>query len=196
MILTQRSSLFRNGYAFTMAEFVIALGAGVILVAALIILTGGMGRTLLSITSQITHNQNAGNGIEVILSRIQMANFASNDPSGNALTLSFDDDPEVDSDGDQVTWNDQNHFERFGYVPVGTNWNVIENNFIFYATNITSTISNIVVPSSVRKLPGQSIFYVSNNTVWINFGLLTTNATPFSQAVEIRTKGTFRNKLK
>ena len=52
-----------------------------------------------------------------------------------------------------------------------------------------------MVPSTVRKLSGQNIFFVSNNTVWINFGLLTTNQSPFSQAVEIRTKAVFRNKL-
>ena len=181
--------------AFTVMEFVIATGLTVLMVGALMVLSTGMGKSIVSITSQATYNQNAGNGIEVIINRVQLANFASNSPSGNSLTLSFDDDPEVDSNGDGITWNDQDHFEQFMYKSTGTNWDSANDNFIGYKTNKNVARTNIVVPSTVRKLSGQNIFFVSNNTVWINFGLLTTNQSPFSQAVEIRTKAAFRNKL-
>jgi len=180
---------------FTVMEFVITTALTLMAVGALLILSTGMGKSIVSITSQATYNQNAGNGIEFIVDRIQLANFASNSASGNRLTLSFDEDPDTDSNGDGITWNDQDHFEEFIYKSTGTNWDSANDNFIGYKTNRNVAWTNIVVPSTVRKLSGQNIFFVSNNTVWINFGLLTTNQSPFSQAVEIRTKAVFRNKL-
>jgi hypothetical protein len=166
-----------------------------IAVGALLILTTGVGKTLISITSQTGYNQSAGNGIEFIIDRIQLANFASNSTGGETLTISFDDDPETDSSGDGITWNDQDHFEQFVYQSSGTNWASPSDNFIGYKTNRNVAWTNVLVPGTVRQLSNQKVFFVSNNTVWINFRLLTTNQSPFSQAVEIRTKAAFRNKL-
>jgi hypothetical protein len=177
-------------------EFVIATALTTLAVGVLVILSSGLGQTILSITSQMSHNQNAGNGVEFILSRIELANSASNDASGNVLTLSFDDDPDVDSNNDSLSWNDQDHFEQFIYRSSGTNWNSDADNFIYHRSNTNSAASNIIVPSSVRGLTGSKIFKVSNNVVFVNFRLLTTNQSAFSQNVEIRTRGIFRNKLK
>jgi len=179
----------------SLVEVFVAMSLLVIMVGALLILSTGVGKSLISITSQATYNQNAGNGIEFIVDRIQLANSASNSSGGETLTISFDDDPETDSNGDGITWNDQDHFEQFVYQSSGTNWGSCSDNFIGYKTNRNVAWTNILVPSTVRQLSSQKIFFVSNNTVWINFGLLTTNQTPFSQAVEIRTKAAFRNKL-
>jgi hypothetical protein len=179
----------------SLVEVLTAMSLLVIMVGALLILTTGVGKSLISITSQATYNQNAGNGIEFIVDRIQLANFASNSAGGETLTISVDDDPDTDSNGDGITWNDQDRFEQFIYQSSGTNWGSASDNFIGYKTNRNVAWTNILVPSTVRQLSSQKIFFVSNNTVWINFGLLTTNQTPFSQAVEIRTKAAFRNKL-
>jgi hypothetical protein len=183
-------------HAFTLVEYVITIGLTVLVFGALAIFSEGTGRALVSITNQSSDNQSVGNGIELMLSRIRLANWASNDSTGNTLTLSFDDNPDVDSDGDGKTYNDQDHFESFIYKTTDGSWTTLNDNYIGYRTNAYGGSTNIIIPSYVRKLSGQNIFTVtSSNTVLINFGLLTTNATPFSQAIEIRTKIVLRNKI-
>ena len=184
----------RGNAAFTIVEVVISLGLVVVLVGMLVGLSEGTGRTIVSITNQTTENQAVGNGIEFIMARIRLANTASNDATGNVLTLSFDDNPYVDSNGDGLTWNDKDHYEQFIYKTTDTNWSTLDDNYICYKANVNTASTNIIVPSSVRKLSSTTVFAVSNTTVWINFGLLTTNSTPLSQAIEIRTKVTMRNK--
>jgi hypothetical protein len=167
------------------ATSLVVMGVGM-----LFLLSEGTGRSLLSITTQSSYNQLAATSAETILARIRLANFASNDIYGNVLTLSFDDDPDVDSNGDRITWNDQDHFEQFLYV-AQTN---LADSYIAYRSDTRTTVTNVIIPNGVRQLAGRSIFEVTNNLVRVHFGLVATNATPLSQAIEIRTKATLRNK--
>jgi len=185
----------RSTAGFTIMEFLVVTGLVVLVVGVLAVVGESTGRTLLSLTSQASHNQTAGNGAEFMISRIRLANSVTNDASGNTITLGFDDDPDVDSDGDGIKWNDQNHFEQFQFVDTDGNLSTLDDNKINYKANTNQSTATVVVPSSTRKLSGGAIFSLTNSTtVLINFGLLTTNASAFSQAVEIRTKAVLRNR--
>ena len=55
----------------------------------------------------------------------------------------------------------------------------------------------MLVPAQTRKVSNLPVFSTNSAAaVLVNFGLLTTNATPFSQAIEIRTKALMRNRTK
>jgi len=169
----------------------------VVVIGALVILAESTGRTLVSITSQSTLNQFAGNGTEFIIGRVRLANSVTVDASGNTLTLSFDDDPTFDSDGDEINWNDRNHCEEFQYVDTDNLAATLNDNKINYRANTNSTNSVTLIPCDTRKLGALKVFTLTNSTtVLVNFGLLTTNYTLFSQAIEIRTKALLRNRTK
>ena len=63
-------------------EVVIAMSLGVLVVGAFAVFTESTGRTLVSLTSQSSHNQYAGNGTEFLISRIRQANTAYVDSAG------------------------------------------------------------------------------------------------------------------
>ena len=182
--------------AFTITEIVIAVAITVLGAGAFMVFSESTGKTLLSLSTQSAQNQTVGNAVEQMIARIRLANTASVDVAGNTLTLGFDDDLTLDSDGDGFNWNDQDHFEQFQFVNADSNMATLGDNKIVYLTNTTSSTSFDVVPTSTRKLNGLPIFTLTNSTILINFGLLATNATPFSQQIEIRTKAMMRNRLK
>ena len=66
----------RRRDGFTIMEVVIAMSLGVLVVGAFAVFTESTGRTLVSLTSQSSHNQYAGNGTEFLVSRIRQANTA------------------------------------------------------------------------------------------------------------------------
>jgi type II secretory pathway pseudopilin PulG len=180
---------------FTITEAVIAIATGVLVVAMFAVFTESTGRTLLSLTSQSSHNQAAGNGTEFMISRVRKANTFQLDATGNTLTLSFDDNPDADSDGDGVKWNDRDHDEEFQFVDADNTLSTLSDNTITYRANTNSPARSVLIPAGTRKVSGLPIFRTNSAaTVYINFGLLTTNSTPFSQAIEIRTSAVMRNR--
>lgn len=182
--------------AFTIIEMVVAVLITLMGAAMFLMFSESTGRTLVSLSTQSSHNQSAGNAVEQMIARIRMANTASVDVAGNILTLGFDDDLTADSDNDGFKWNDQDHFEMFQFVNTDTNLATLEDNKLIYCPNTTNFQTVDLVPDSVRKLPSWPIFTLTNATVLINFGLLSTNSTPFSQQIEIRTKAMMRNRTK
>jgi Tfp pilus assembly protein PilW len=186
---------YRSGeQGFTITEFVIATAIVVLVAGALAVFVQSTGVTLLNITNQSTYNQEAGHAAEFIISRIRLANSASNDASGEILTLSFDDNPDVDSSGDKTAWNDKDHYEEFRFEKTDGSSATLSDNKLTYKANTAGTATTLV-RSGVRKLPSLSVFSITNtSTVQVNFGLLATNATVHSQAIEIRTQGRLRNK--
>ena len=154
------------------------------------------GRSLDAVTNQSDFNQKAGNATEFMISRIRLANTASNDSTGNTLTLSFDDNPDADSDGDGLTWNDKDHYERFQFIDADGVSGTLADNTIVYRTNANAGQATTLVPQSIRKLSSLPIFSVTNtSTVLINYGLMYTNSRIQSQAIEIRTKARLRNRI-
>ena len=187
----------RRAAGFSITELTLGLALGALVIGAVLVFTEGASRTLVSLTSQSSHNQFAGNGTEFMIQRIRAANTARVDTAGMTLTLGFDDNPDSDSNGDKVKWNDRDHFEEFRFVDDDNSLTTLKDNRINYRADTAISNSTTIVPAETRKLSGQPIFSVLNNsTVVITFGLLSTNASPFSQAIEIRTIAMLRNRLK
>ena len=184
-----------NRQGFTLVEMLIASAIIVLVIGAFAVFMQATGVSLVNVTSQSTFNQEAGTAAELIVSRVRLANTASNSSSGEILTLSFDDDPEADSNGDQIPWNDIDHYEQFQFLDTDGSATTLNDNQLVYQETIGGS-SRVLVRNGVRKLPAEPVFLVTNQaTVLVNFGLLATNENARSQAIEIRTKGRLRNKI-
>ena len=181
---------------FTVAEFTVAMGLAVLITGMFAVFSEGTGRSMASLTMQSSLNQVAGNGTEFIISRIRLANTGQVDTAGNTLTLGFDDNPDVDSDGDKIAWNDRDHYAQFQFVDLDGFSTTLDNNEMIYRTNTSNTASTVLVPASLRRLSSLPFFQITNSTVLINFGLLSTNDRAMSQAIEIRTKALMRNRTR
>ncbi len=117
--------------------------------------------------------------------------------SGNTLTLSFDDDPNVDSDHDRIPWNDQDHFERFQFIDADNLLSGQAINTLTYQPNTSNATVRVLVPTYTLKLSNLPVFTLTNydSTVLIHFGLVGSSSPPFTKAVEIRTQAALRNRL-
>ena len=134
---------------FSLVELMVTIA--ILLLLALVgwVFTESTGRTLSSASNQSDFNQKAGHATELLITRIRLANTVSVNGSGNTLTLSFDDNPEVDSDADGNPWNDKNHYEEFKYNDGDGSTITLLDNTITYKTNTTSNFSTTLVPQSV-----------------------------------------------
>ena len=113
----------RRAAAFSLMEVMIASSVGLLVMAGAMFFIKCAGLSLSGITGQTLLNQRAGNAIEFIQQRAQFATSISNSASGNVLTLSFDDNYLVDSDGDGKKYNDQDHYEQFQFIGVNGSTN-------------------------------------------------------------------------
>jgi Tfp pilus assembly protein FimT len=181
----------RSLRGFTLAELLVGSG-----IAALVVM-GGLAfilfssRALSGVTTQNVLNQQAGNTLEFMQSRIRFANTISNSASGNTLTLGFDDDPTVDSSGDKVAYNDVDHYERFRFVGTNsTDVTLCATNQLHYYTNTSSTNYRVLISSGVRNLPGYNIFTITNQVIAIiRFGISDKYSGDQYQAVDIQGTG-------
>jgi Tfp pilus assembly protein PilW len=146
--------------AFTLVEVMIAVSLALLVMGAVMTFLQFGGTYLSGITAQSVINQQAGNAIEFIQSRTRLATSVSTDSSGNVLTLSFDDDPTVDSDSDGKAYNDKDHFEQFKFL--GVNGSAVSTNSLVYIPNTAAANKQVLIPAGVRSLPGYNIFSVAN----------------------------------
>ncbi|HZQ46937.1 MAG TPA: hypothetical protein VFC07_08000 [Verrucomicrobiae bacterium] len=167
---------------FTLMETMIAATLALLVIMATMDFLGVALRALSGTTAQSVLNGQAGNTIEKIQSRVRLATLVSNNASGTVLTMGFDDNPLVDSNGDGVAWNDQDHYEQFQIrTSNGTN-------SLIYIPNTASTNNYVVlVKSGIRALPGWQYFTVTNlSTALIRFSILDTYTNDYYQSVEIQ----------
>jgi hypothetical protein len=158
-------------------------------VAGAITFMGFAGVSISGITAQNFASGQAGHTLEFIQNRARLATSISNNASGNSLTLAFDDNYTVDSDGDGKAYNDKNHFERFTFVGVNsTNSAACSSNRLVYISNVASnTPPQDLVRKGVRNLPLCNIFMVTNGaTAVIRFGIVDGNRRDRYQAIEIQ----------
>ena len=180
--------------AFTIVEFIVATGIAGIVLAGMVVFVAMASRSLQGITTQNSVNQEASHASESILERIRLANTLTVTDAGNTLTLTYDDDPEVDSNGDSKTHNDRDHSERFQFSNGDGSDTTTADNKITYTDNVTSGTAVNVVPNRVRKLPGTAVFTITNTTqVLVHFGLVDSYTNDFFQALEIKTSAVRRN---
>jgi hypothetical protein len=176
--------------AFTIPETMLSVAMMTLIVGGFAAYLSFTSKSIQGVTQQSVFNEKAGNTMAFIESRVRQANSITNDAAGETLTLSFDDNPNVDSDNDGKKYNDTNHFERFQRR---TNDSTVANNRIYYKTN-TSSSAEFVLASSVRKIPGQMIFTLTNSvSVIVNFGLYDSFSGDNYQALEMQGQVTMRS---
>jgi prepilin-type N-terminal cleavage/methylation domain-containing protein len=184
---------FKSG--FTLVEALVSIGIGSVLlvVAMRFIYFATFGVS--GITGQAVVNQRAGNAIEFIESRVRYSTSIAVDTNGNSLTLGFDDNYTNDSDGDKITYDDKDHYERFQFIGVNsTNTYLCLSNKLVYFTNITSSVSNVLISAGVRNLPGWNIFRMTNTIAVIRFGVVSSYDTNHCQAIDIQGTGVSLNR--
>ena len=131
------------------------------------------GLSLSGITAQSNLALEAGNTLEFIQGRVRLATSVWTDVPGNILTLGFDDDPAVDSDGDGIPWDDSDHFEEFQFVGVNGSTNKVSSNSLVYVPVVGSAGRRTLIPAGVHNLPGTNIFSVTYPAkVAIRFGVV------------------------
>ena len=177
---------------FTLPEIMVAVALATLIVGGFMAYLSFSSKTIQSVTQQSIFNQKGGNTIELIQARVRGANSITNDSAGDTLTLTVDDNPYSDSDADGKTYNDTNHTER---IQFRTNDTTLANNTIYYKTNVNSS-AEFVLATSVRKIPGQKVFTLTNSvSVIINFGLQDAFTNDNYQSIEFKGEATLRNHL-
>jgi len=177
---------FRSG--FTLVELMVASAIGIFLVGGVMSFSKFALVAFSGITSQSMINQQGGFAIELIQERVRKATSMSNGVAGNTLTLGFDNNYTVDSDGDEKPYNDQDRYERFQFIGVNaTNSASCLSNRLVYFPDITKTNQRVLVKSGLRNLPGFKIFQVTNdNTAIIRFGIADAYAGDHYQSIDIQ----------
>ena len=174
---------------FTLVEVMVTSVILMVVMAGAMTFMRLAGVSVSGITAQNFASGQAGQALEFIQNRMRFATSISNNASGNSLTLAFDDNYTVDSDGDGKAYNDKNHFERFTFVGVNsTNTAACSSNRLEYISNVASNSTpRVLVRKGVRNLPLCNIFTVTNQaTAVIRFGIVDGNGWDYYQAVEIQ----------
>ena len=173
--------------AFSFLELMIAMSISMLIMGGVMFFVKCAGISLSGVSSQSLINQKAGNAIEFIQSRALYATWVSNDSSGNVLTYGFDDDYDVDTDGDKIAYNDENHFERFQFIGVNGSTNTTKTNSIVYYPDINQTNRQILVGFGVHNLPGYNIFTLTNGyTAIIRFSVVDPYTNDNYQSIDIQ----------
>jgi len=204
MILSQPVSSLtrRNQSGATLVEMLVAMAIGVLVVAGAMVFIYYAAYAVSGVTAQTLINQQAGNSIEFIQSRVRFATSISNDVSGNILTLGFDDNLTVDSASNGfstngISWDDKDHFEQFKFVGVNTtNVSDCTSNQLVYIANTQSNLTKVLVPAGVRNLPGFKIFTMTNQVIAIiRFGIADNYKTDKYQSIDIQSTGVSLNRV-
>jgi hypothetical protein len=176
----------RGAAAFTLPELIVASAISLLVMAGAMTFLWVSGLGMSGVAAQALLDQQGGNAIEFIQSRARLAVCVSNDSSGNVLTLGFDDDPTTDSDGDQIAYNDKDHYERFQFIGVNGSANNSSTNMLVYIPNITNTNRQSLIKAGVRNLPGYNIFTVTNGCITIvRFGIVDGYGPDHYQGIDI-----------
>lgn len=159
--------------AFTLMELMVSASVGLMIAAGVMVFAQFAGLSLSGITAQSNLALEAGNTLEFIQGRVRLATSVWTDVPGNILTLGFDDDPAVDSDGDGIPWDDSDHFEEFQFVGVNGSTNKVSSNSLVYVPVVGSAGRRTLIPAGVHNLPGTNIFSVTYPAkVAIRFGVV------------------------
>jgi len=179
--------------AFTLPEVLIATALGVLVFTGTMAFMAYAGKSLSGAATQTFLNQQAGTGMELVLSRVRFATGISTDVAQNTLTLGFDDNYGTDgSDDDGKPYNDVDHQELFQFQNGDGDDNTIADNVLVY---IPSAATTNTLLRSVRKLPGTPVFALTNlSTVVINLGVADAYADDWRQSVELQLIAVPRNR--
>ncbi len=178
--------------AFTLVEVLLASGIVVMILGGAMSFISFATITMSGITAQSTINDQAAHAIALLQSRARIATSVSNDASGTTMTLTFDDNYQLDSSGDKLPYNDKDHVESFKMVGSSTNLLSSTNSLIYTGSN---GLPRVLIPTGVCKLPGRNVFTVTNtDTVLIRFGIVDGYAEDRYQAIDIQTTTVLLNR--
>lgn len=182
---------FARQSGFTMVELLVASTCGSLALASAVVFMNFARISLSGIAAQAKVSDNAAGALAFLQSRIRVATSVAVDAAGNKLTLGFDDDYTVDSDGDGSAYNDKDHYETFQFVGTNsTNSASCGGNSLIYTPKVGVANSWPLVRSGVRNLPSNNIFAIANTyTVLIRFGVVDPSARDRFQAVDIQATG-------
>lgn len=183
----------RRRAAFTLVETLFAVGIGTIVLAMTGTFITMAVRSTSGIVAQTMFNTQAGRTSELMFNRIRFATSLTNNAAGDTLTMGFDDDFQVDSDGDGKTYDDRNHYEIFQFTQGQLLYYSMTTNSIFGTTNVLIKSS---ANTSVTNVPNQSFFAVTNatTTVIVNYLLVDRYASDGYQSCAIQTMFLARNR--
>jgi Tfp pilus assembly protein PilW len=182
--------------AYTLVEIMVASALSLLVMGGVMAFLWFCGLGVSGVGGQALCNQRAGNAAEFIQSRARFAINASNDFSGNALTLAFDDYPTNDSDHNGITYDDMDHFERFQFVGINGTNNFAGNKLI-YIPDISKSNQVVLIPTGLRNLPGYPIFTVTNSaTTIIRFGIVDGYGRDHFQSIDIQAMAVPLNRAK
>ena len=192
---SRRAAVRRARAAFTQPELLVAAAIALFVMSGFFVFSDFAGRSLAGITRQNLLNQKAGYAADYMVSRVRLATWVTNDASGNTLLLAFDDDVNTDSDADGLRGNDRDHWELFQFQNGDGSDTTAADNKLIYRPNTNSTASTTLINANLRKLPGVSVFTITNQaSVLINYGMLDSGTGERSQTIEIRTQAVRRNR--
>lgn len=175
----------RSEAALTLMEMMVAMSVMMLVMVTTMNYFCVTGRALSSSTSQSVLNWQGGYALQMIQSRVRLATLVSNDSTGNILTIGLDDNPLVDSNGDGITYNDQDHYEQFQVENVGTTNS--PTNIMVYIPDTRSNYQTVLISSGVRNLPNWKYFTVTNAaTVIIRYGLADTYTNDYYESYEVK----------
>jgi Tfp pilus assembly protein PilW len=186
----------RHCLAYTLVEIMVASALGLLVMGGVMAFLWFCGLGVSGVGAQALCSQRGGNAAEFIQSRARFAINASNDFSGNVLTLAFDDYPTNDSDHNGITYDDLDHFERFQFIGINSTNNYAGNKLI-YIPDISKSNQVVLIPTGVRNLPGYPIFTVTNSaTTIIRFGIVDGYGRDHFQSIDLQTMAVPLNRPK
>jgi hypothetical protein len=182
---------FAEQSAFTLLELLVASSCGALVIASALVFMNFAHVSVSGIMAQSMVSDTAAHAVAYMQSRIRFATSITTDASGKTLTLGFDDDYTVDSDGDGSPYNDKDHYETVQFTGTsGTNWATASSNRLIYTPKVGVAGSSVLVPFGVRNLPGYNIFTIANTTtVLIRFGVVDSASRDRFQSIDIQATG-------
>lgn len=176
--------------AFTLMEMMVAMAIATTVIAGTMAFLLFGSKSASGIINQARINQNAGDAIQFIQSRVRLATLVSNDASGNILTVGFDTNNLVDSGngGNGVPWANQDYYGQFRFVGVNTT-NLADSaaNQLIWIPNTRFANHTVLIGAGVRNLPRHPVFSVTNSVLaTICFGVVDINRRDYYEAIEIQ----------
>jgi prepilin-type N-terminal cleavage/methylation domain-containing protein len=181
---------------YTLVELMIGMSISAVVLASLAGFTISGLRTIEHINTQGTISQAAGDTHGILTEQVRNAVGMSVGDNGNQLTLAFDDNPAVDSNGDRNPYNDTNRTALFAFRNGdGNDATTANNTFVFIPNMANTNQTRVLITGGVRKLPNLPVFSAtsSNRAVQINLGVMDHAGSVRTQNIEVKTTLIRRN---
>jgi|CXWL01.1.fsa_nt_gi prepilin-type N-terminal cleavage/methylation domain-containing protein len=184
--MNRRSFQYRTRAAFSLIELMVATAIVGFATLGFLTYMRFAGVSVMNVTNQSTHNQQAGAASSLIVQRTRVSNGFTVQNGGATLVLNFDDDPTADSDSDGNLYNDTNHQETFTFADGDSNAATLGDNTLTYQPAAGATPRTMA--RRISSISGGAYFTAtSSKSVTINFAISGGETSAQGQRVEIIT---------